>query len=306
MGEVEYHGAPEGKTRFLGIFDTVAAIGTPANGLNPHTADTGDVNIVLRPGVAEKVFHITALNECRFNFALNSVRPAWPELALPGVHSDIGGGYLPVERENLYMSRPLVETVPLIQPGEETRVYQQTLAEREMLKLAPTIAPMMHTNKIAPETWYDDRMPQDRYGSFQKRSFAALLLKDRVVKNDWSRVILRVMLDAAQEAGAIFEPIRETNTELRIPDELISFCKKAINVGKATRMGSTTQGFTTDEIDLIAREYIHCSANWNAVETDISGAIKGGTSPAEIIGFTGRPDENWRRTVYNMDGKKIW
>ena len=306
LGEVEYHGSPEGKTRFLGIFDTVAAIGTPSNGLNPHTADTGDVNIVLRPGVAEKVFHITAQNECRFNFALNSVRPAWPELALPGVHSDIGGGYLPVELENLYMSRPRVETVPLIQSGKETRVYRQTLAEREMLSLAPTIAPVMRTNNIVPETWYDDRMPQDRYGSFQKRSFAALLLKDRIVKNDWSKVVLRVMLDAAQEAGAIFETIRESNMDLKIPVELTSFCTKAISLGKATRMGPTIQGFTTDEIDKIAKDYIHCSSNWNAVVTDSRGRVRDGTSPAEMISFTGRPDENWRRSEYNMDGKKLW
>ncbi|MCS5969729.1 hypothetical protein LNP26_30100 [Klebsiella variicola subsp. variicola] len=46
------------------------------------------MKLTLRPGVAEKVFHITAANECRFNFALNSVKPAWPELALPGAHSD--------------------------------------------------------------------------------------------------------------------------------------------------------------------------------------------------------------------------
>ncbi|VEB92273.1 Uncharacterized conserved protein [Citrobacter koseri] len=87
-----YTGKPAGKTRFMGIFDTVTAVGTPFNGLNPHSADTGDVNIRLRPGVAQKVFHITAQHECRYNFALNSVAPAWPEITLPGVHSDIGGG----------------------------------------------------------------------------------------------------------------------------------------------------------------------------------------------------------------------
>jgi hypothetical protein len=99
---MSFTGMPAGKTRFIGIFDTVAAIGTPTNGFNPHNADTGAVNIALRPGVAEKVFHITAAHECRFNFALNSVKPAWPELALPGVHSDIGGGYLPLLEENLF------------------------------------------------------------------------------------------------------------------------------------------------------------------------------------------------------------
>ncbi len=56
LNGIEFSGAPGGKTRFLGIFDTVAAIGTPVNGFNPHSADTGDVNLALRPGVAEKVF----------------------------------------------------------------------------------------------------------------------------------------------------------------------------------------------------------------------------------------------------------
>jgi hypothetical protein len=73
MDKVSYRGAPAGKTRFLGILDTVAAVGMVANGLNPHSADTGNVDIRLRPGVAEKVFHITAQHECRYNFALNSV-----------------------------------------------------------------------------------------------------------------------------------------------------------------------------------------------------------------------------------------
>lgn len=106
LNGVALQGPPAGKTRFIGIFDTVAAIGSPVNGMNPHSASTGEVNITLPPGIAEKVFHITAGNECRFNFALNSVRPVWPELALPGAHSDTGGGYLPQVRENLFLTAP--------------------------------------------------------------------------------------------------------------------------------------------------------------------------------------------------------
>ncbi len=60
MTGITFNGSPSGKTRFIGIFDTVAAIGTPVNGLNPHSADTGNVKLTLRPGVAENVFHITA------------------------------------------------------------------------------------------------------------------------------------------------------------------------------------------------------------------------------------------------------
>lgn len=304
LGKVEYHGAPAGKTRFIGIFDTVAAIGTPANGLNPHSADTGDVNIVLHPGVAEKVFQITAQNEFRYNFALNSVKPAWPELALPGCHSDIGGGYLPVEVENLFLTRPLAETVLLEKPDYETHVYQQTIKNRESLAVTPGIDSIVRNSIVINKIWSDDKMPQDRYGNFQKRSFAALLLSKRLVKNDWSKVVLRVMLDAAQDAGVLFDPIDPQNPDLKIVPDLLVYSSKAVALGKLTRTGKTMAAFTSDEIELIAKDYIHCSANWDAVEMDSNGNIKGSTSVANVI-FTNRPDENWIRTEYNMDGKQI-
>lgn len=301
----EFKGAPAGKIRFIGIFDTVAAIGTPLNGLNPHNSNTGDVNLVLRPGVAEKVFHITAAHECRFNFALNSVKPAWPELALPGVHSDIGGGYLPAVKEDLFLTRPETDTIPLHQPGEQTRGYHQATKQLDKLDTLPAIAPIIRTSEISVETWFDDRVPPDRYGDPQKRSYAAMTLRDRVIKNDWSKVTLRVMYDAAKEAGVLFDPITSQDKELSIPGELLSLCDKAVAMGRAVRSGQSSGTFSLDEIDTIARRYIHCSANWNAIIADMKGYIRGGASPAEIIGFLDRPDENWTRTVYNMDGKKV-
>lgn len=304
MQGVNFSGAPAGKIRFIGLFDAVAAIGTPMNGLNPHSADTGNVNIRLRPGVAEKVFHITAQHECRFNFALNSVRPAWPELMLPGVHSDIGGGYLPVVTENLFLSRPEPETVPLSQPGEKSRAYQKSIQQLEAMGNLPAIAPLLRAHKITTETWYDDRMPQDRYGGLQKRSYAALTLRNRIVKNDWSKVALRVMLDAAQEAGVVFDGIPNKDKKFRLPDALTPLCEKAIAMGKAVRSGRFGEAFTPDEIDRLAKEYIHCSANWNAMVIDTDGLIQGGASLTEVFSFVNRPDDHWKRTVYNMDGKK--
>lgn len=297
-------GDPAGKIRFIGIFDTVAAIGTPLNGLNPHNADTGNVNLVLRPGVADKVFHITAAHECRFNFALNSVKPAWPELALPGVHSDIGGGYLPAVKENLFLTRPETDTIPLRQPGEQTRGYHQTTKQLEKLDTFPAVAPIMRTSEVSVETWFDDRMPPNRYGEPQKRSYAAMTLRNRVIKNDWSKVALRVMYAAAQEAGVMFDDIQEDD-DFNIPDELKPLCDKAVAMGKAVRWGQSSGTFSQDETDIIAQRYIHCSANWNAIIADMKGYTQGGASATEIIGFLDRPDENWQRTVYNMDGKKV-
>jgi len=305
MQATTFKGAPAGKTRFIGIFDTVAAIGTPLNGLNPHSADTGEVNLILRPDVADKVFHITAANECRFNFALNSVKPAWPELSLPGAHSDIGGGYLPAVEENLFLSRPETDTVPLRQPGEQTRAYYQTTKHMEKLDAYPTVAPIMRTSEISAETWSDDRMPPDRYGEPQKRSYAALTLRNRIVKNDWSKVALRVMYAAAQEAGVMFDAIDPVNPAMALPDELVSLCDKSVAMGKAVRSGQIPVLFSLNETETIARRYIHCSANWNAIIADVKGYTLGGASASEIVGFLNRPDENWQRTIYNMVGKKV-
>lgn len=301
----ELYGTSGGKTRFLGIFDTVAAIGTAVNGLNPHSADTGDVNLVLRPGVADKVFHITAQHECRFNFPLNSVKPAWPELALPGAHSDIGGGYNPDEHEAWFLTRPEFETVPLSTPDTETRIYQQTCAQLTAMDGYPAIAPLLNAVEVNVDTWHDDKMPADRYGTLQKRSGAALVIH-RPTRNDWSKVVLRVMLDAAQDAGVVFDPVRDTNAELKLWPELNRLCEKAIVMGRAIRSGKSATGFTTPEILMLAEKYIHCSANWNSVVRDGEGIIRGAVRPAKLVTFTNRPDERWQRTVYDMDGNKIW
>lgn len=179
--------------------------------------------------------------------------------------------------------------------------YHQAVKQMPILDTYPCIAPILQTSEISVETWYDDRMPTDRYSEPQKRSFAAMTLRDRIVKNDWSKVILRVMLDAAKDAGVSFE--QQSNTDL--PDDLIPLCEKAIAMGKAVRSGSTPSEFSKNELYAIAKNYIHCSANWNSIVADSDGFIRGGASPSEAIGFVNRPDEKWSRTIYNMDGKKL-
>ena len=175
----------------------------------------------------------------------------------------------------------------------------------EKLDTFPTVSPIMRTSDISVETWSDDRMPTDRFGEPQKRSYAAMTLRNRVIKNDWSKVALRVMYAAAQEAGVVFDAIDPANPAMSLPDELTPLCDKVVMMGRAVRSGQSSGSFSQDETDTIARRYIHCSANWNAIVADTKGLTQGGASAAEIIGFLDRPDENWQRTVYNMDGKKV-
>ena len=114
------------------------------------------------------------------------------------------------------------------------------------------------------------------------------------------------MLDAAQDAGVVFEPILPKDDHLSLRAELNSLCEKAIVMGRAVRNSQSTPGFTTPEILMLAEKYIHCSANWNGVVRDDQGMISGAVRPAKFVTFTNRPDERWQRTVYDMDGNKIW
>ena len=83
---------PEGLTveiRFLGIFDTVAAIGDASDD------DNDPVNVHLKTAqVTGRIYHLVADDEYRLNFRLNRNWPGGGDhLALPGAHSDVGGGY---------------------------------------------------------------------------------------------------------------------------------------------------------------------------------------------------------------------
>jgi len=97
------------EVNFLGIFDTVASVGLPDTvtaavnlvDLDGHWAWTaeGALNI---PASVRKCVHFFSIHEQRMSFPLDSIREkqAYPvgaprriEVAYPGVHSDVGGGY---------------------------------------------------------------------------------------------------------------------------------------------------------------------------------------------------------------------
>lgn len=100
---------PEGRNvtiRFLGIFDTVAAI---AGGI---PSDNWDVNVHLKDGSAETIYHLTANDELRKSFSLNDTANASGSanagevVRMPGCHSNIGGGYPAGFKEEPIIKRP--------------------------------------------------------------------------------------------------------------------------------------------------------------------------------------------------------
>ncbi|MGV0924695.1 phospholipase effector Tle1 domain-containing protein [Empedobacter tilapiae] len=88
---------------FIGLFDTVASHGIY------HLNDVVDLNLDLR-GKPKKVIQLAAADEYRSNFKLTDLTSSIKagvgyQLSLPGVHSDIGGGYAEWEIEDRYLGR---------------------------------------------------------------------------------------------------------------------------------------------------------------------------------------------------------
>ncbi|MGH8783496.1 MAG: T6SS phospholipase effector Tle1-like catalytic domain-containing protein [Cupriavidus necator] len=109
--------APDGKivgsipyeVNFVGLFDTVASVGPPdsvnsvikSDKFDGHFAwaRSGNLNI---PAAVKRCVHFFSIHEQRMSFPLDTVRMgnSYPqnaarllEVAYPGVHSDVGGGY---------------------------------------------------------------------------------------------------------------------------------------------------------------------------------------------------------------------
>lgn len=287
--------------RFIGLFDTVAAIGNLSDGFDPHDNFNGKVDLYLPIGIAEQVFQITAMHECRYNFSLNSVTPAYPEIAIPGVHSDIGGGYNPEENEFVFLNRPEFHTVPLAIDEKNTKAYQDAVKININLEQYQAIYPLTINNNVAIQSWSDQLVSKNDIGK-KKRVGAAVTLK-RTLSNELSNVALHIMLDAAQDAGAVFTGVE--SKVYAVPEALMPCLKKGLVLSKAARYGGPSEPFLQHDIESIAGDYIHCSANWNSVKLNDNGKVMGAVKAAKVISFVNRPCENWKRTVYDINGKLI-
>lgn len=84
---------------FMGLFDTVASVGNSnaIPGLDGHMAWADGTQSI--PALVEQCVHYVALHEQRASFPLEMVYASdVKQVAYPGMHSDVGGGYLPTEQ----------------------------------------------------------------------------------------------------------------------------------------------------------------------------------------------------------------
>ncbi|OAI86423.1 T6SS phospholipase effector Tle1-like catalytic domain-containing protein [Pseudomonas putida] len=227
---------------FIGLFDTVASIIAPLKGnLSAANADFDGLRLALRANQARRVVHLVAADERRLNFPL----VAGPDdRLLPGDHCDIGGGYRD-GLERLVLERPFSSLEWAHVPLEKTRAWQlanQCLERRRQEWEALGLSVQLQSRSI------DQPFLPKRDIQREKR-VRVWIQGERQVSGALSRVYLRLMHERAVQAGVPLEP-----DDWTLPEELQAIAAKVLG-GQAP---------DAQEIGLLRRRYIHCSANWNA------------------------------------------
>ncbi|EJM90969.1 MULTISPECIES: type VI secretion system tip protein TssI/VgrG [unclassified Pseudomonas] len=273
---------------FIGLFDTVASIANPwvldfngGNSRNPF------LNLRLPDDCAKKVVHLVARDEIRENFALNSLGDT--DLVLPGVHSDLGGGYLPIANEKLLLGKPLTSTVN--ESMDATRSAAYLSAEKEAFAwYGKGVIDFEGPLKKVKVAYWEKPLPYEKGPAGtkiepQKRVFAATAI-ERPVRGELSLVYLRIMRELAVRHDVPFKLIPDIPT-LRLPDELEPIHKKL----QAYALGETTvEGLTHQERALLRSRYIHISASWNAARDFNSSDMS--------VFFINRPAQDNKRVVH--------
>lgn len=265
---------------FIGLFDTVAGIVSLRDGdFSPHNSSNSGLNLRLAPGIARKVIHLVAGDEYRHNFSLTQ---AEQDIVLPGCHSDIGGGYLPLASEKLLLSKPDSSFESAHLSNDRSSAYWRTRQryERE-LRHWLTYVPPEGLNIV---TWSVNSQNRVRDTAAEKRVYAAIA-SQRQVRGELSLVYLRVMRDLAVRAGVVFDAVPSTQA-FALPTDLHAISGKL----QAFALGQSYTPLTADETSLLRRRYIHLSANWNAA--------KGWNSSGLDVVFINRPAEDNQRVEH--------
>ncbi|MEB0213572.1 DUF2235 domain-containing protein, partial [Pseudomonas sp. AB6] len=210
---------------FIGLFDTVAATGGLSNLLNISSSVTPGLNIALPSSDFRYVVQLVARDECRDNFALNKIGPDHPEIIVPGVHSDVGGGYRAEADECVLITPMQALTVAENCDVKTTSIYQDALQAKLHMIAKGWPAEMLEI--ITPPSTELAIDPQDRQAPREKRVFAGLQLK-RTVRGELSRVYLRVMYTLAKQKKVRFTDIDEQRADYKLPQDLQSLCDRFV------------------------------------------------------------------------------
>jgi len=288
---------PRPVLRFIGLFDTVVAV-------NGGRADEHP-RIALPAGIAEAVLQLSARDEHRQHYALTTVAPAHPEIALPGVHANIGGGYDQVEEGPKLLSRPRRQQ--LRRPGVEdyqtpplallqaTTAYAEAQADAERWRQQLGLNP----KEVWVDVWHQWQQ-QRRAGSRSVLMSPVLYVTAAVVLHrriDWryQLVALQVMQQHAVAAGVAWSANAAEVAGWELPSALQPIARRLI----------AGQPLTPTQEAVLRRRYLMQSAHWNfdaLGDTALTYAADAGVSelpyrPGPGLFYINRPTVDGSRLV---------
>ncbi|MGP5470182.1 PAAR domain-containing protein, partial [Pseudomonas helleri] len=185
---------------------------------SPHNASNPGLDLCLAPGIARHVVQFVARHEYRHNFSL--VRTD-NDIELPGVHSDLGGGYLPLATEKVLLSRPQSSQVPVDMPETSTVAYDR--ARQLMGVMLPDLEPYLQRWSI--DTWAVVLPYNKRRDMFAEKRVYAALRSERQVHGQLSLIYLRAMRELGIRNGVPFKDVPETPA-FALPADLHSIAIK--------------------------------------------------------------------------------
>lgn len=274
----------EVRVRFVGLYDTVAGIVNVFTGdLAADNARNSPVKLYLDPSQVDHAVHLTATHEHRKNFALNSLRspngalPAnFREIALPGAHSDIGGGYGDSQREEVLISPLLPVPTNRLRWPEKSMEWDNLEVLRTQVAaegwIGPYSLPVRQSHK--PHDWAADPgskgdasldVVTNRKDHPAPDGEVELALRmTRQVRGEYSRVSLRMMHWLATDKGVPLEDIGVMKRDETMPEELEAILDKLM---QQIKQGDDEPSLSKENHELLLQRYIHYSANYNSFET---------------------------------------
>ncbi|MBS8240585.1 DUF2235 domain-containing protein [Marinobacter lipolyticus] len=259
------------RVRFVGLFDTVAGIvNLPELDVAPGNERTYPVNLFLDPLAVGKAVHLTASHEKRANFSLNSLRDMdgnlpenFQEIALPGAHSDIGGGYPASQVEDVLLTPVLGIRGSQARWPNQTMEWDNVEALRSEVAQAGWIGDLSLSLPSGQDPSLEIEVKRLEHPLPDGQVLLSLRMK-RLVLGDYSKVSLGLMHGLAQEAGVPLSEISESMSDSSLPDELkgvLEECNRRIAEGEDTIV------LEQRRLDLLLQRYIHHSDHYNLMKS---------------------------------------
>jgi len=266
--------------KFVGLFDTVASVLDMTEGdWDINNADTGAARLWLDPAGVEKAVHFTAHKntEYRKNFCSNKLNldgltysNQFEEHALPGAHSDLGGGYHSISSyQDKSFHLPLLENKLVFKKVWQFKkdIFNEEYSDEPLHRLLDKEIERLNINGWGDIYTREIARSVDPT-NLNPHSVGKLFVK-RAVKGDLSRLYLQVMYGLASKHNV---PLTNETRMWKTPNHLITgefqfegdtldqIAEEALSDALEGRVSNVLKSDKFREA-LVKQSFVHHSAN---------------------------------------------